>query len=92
MGCCLEVNSPMDSITKGLKRIFRTGGTCNINGKGNQIRRKDMKAQKAQSIPCVQLSMVISHQKEKYTKYCQLGTGKQDRKKSGAGLERALNA
>lgn len=72
--------------------MFRTGGTCNINGKGNRLRRKDMKAQKAQSAPGVPLSVVISHQREKYTKYCQLGTGKQDRKKSGTGVERALKA
>lgn len=45
--------------------IFRRGGTWIISGKGNQNRKKDMKAQEAMGISRVQHNMVIINQKEK---------------------------
>lgn len=51
-----------------------------------------MQAQKAMRIPSVQHSTVMCNEREEDSmKYCQLREG-QDRRKGGAGLERALNA
>ena len=42
----------MGSITKGLRRIFRRGGTQLICGKGDPIRRKAPRAWRQRACPC----------------------------------------